>query len=90
MSAASRKAVAYPNPFRPASHRLVSFSVPDALTGSELEVKVYTAEGELVKKLDSSSWDGKNAAGAPVASGIYIFRVKTDKDSAVGKMALIR
>ena len=90
VSAASRKAVAYPNPFRPASHRLVSFSVPDALTGSELEVKVYTAEGELVKKLDSSSWDGKNAAGAPVASGIYIFRVKTDKDSAVGKMALIR
>ena len=88
--AGSRKAVAYPNPFRPSTHRLVSFSVPDDLTGSELEVKVYTSEGELVKKLDSSSWDGRNTAGAPVASGVYIFRVKTDKDSAVGKMALIR
>ncbi|OGR63716.1 MAG: hypothetical protein A2X31_08545 [Elusimicrobia bacterium GWB2_63_22] len=89
-SAGSRKAIAYPNPFRPSAHRLVSFSVPDDLTGSELEVKVYTSEGELVKKLDSSSWDGRNTAGAPVASGVYIFRVKTDSDSAVGKMALIR
>jgi flagellar hook assembly protein FlgD len=60
------------------------------MAASGLEVKVYTQEGELVRKLDSSSWDGKNDAGAPVASGVYLFRVKTDKDSAVGKMALVR
>lgn len=88
--AGTNKAVAYPNPFRPATQRLVSFSVPQAMSASGLEVKVYTSEGELVRKLDSSSWDGRNDAGAPVASGVYIFRVKTDKDSAVGKMALIR
>lgn len=88
--AGTDKAVAYPNPFRPAVHRLVSFSVPQDLTASGLEVKIYTSEGELVKKLDSSSWDGRNDAGAPVASGVYVFRVKTDKAAAVGKMALIR
>lgn len=88
--AGTNKAVAYPNPFRPAAQRLVTFTVPQEMSASGLEVKVYTSEGELVRKLDSSSWDGKNEAGAPVASGVYIFRVKTDKDSAVGKMALIR
>jgi len=88
--AGTSKAVAYPNPFRPASQRLVTFSVPQQILGSGLEVKVYTSEGELVKKLDSISWDGRNEAGAPVASGVYVFRVKTDRDSATGKMALIR
>lgn len=88
--AGTNKAVAYPNPFRPATQRLVTFTVPQEMSASGLEVKVYTSEGELVRKLESSSWDGKNEAGAPVASGVYIFRVKTDKDSAVGKMALIR
>lgn len=88
--AGTSKAVAYPNPFRPATQRLVTFTVPQEMSASGLEVKVYTSEGELVRKLESSSWDGKNDAGAPVASGVYVFRVKTDKDSAVGKMALIR
>ncbi len=88
--AGTSKAVAYPNPFRPKTQRLATFSIPDRLLGSGVEVKVYTAEGELVKKLDSAAWDGRNEAGAAVASGVYIFRIKTDKDSAVGKLALIR
>lgn len=86
----ARKAVAYPNPFRPKSQRLLTFTVPADLAGSGVEVKVYTAEGELVKKLDGLAWDGRNAAGAPVASGIYLFRIKTEKDSATGRFALIR
>ncbi len=88
--AGSNKAVAYPNPFRPKTHRLVSFTVPEDMMAPNTEVKVYTSEGELVKKVVGSAWDGKNEAGAAVASGVYIFRVKTDKDAAVGKLALIR
>ena len=84
------KAVSYPNPFRPRTQRLVTFSVPAEIFSSNAVVKVYTSEGELVRKLEALTWDGKNEAGADVASGIYIFRVKTDKDSAVGKLALIR
>ncbi|MDP2864864.1 MAG: T9SS type A sorting domain-containing protein, partial [Elusimicrobiota bacterium] len=88
--AGTNKAVAYPNPFRPKTHRLVSFTVPEDMLAANMEVKVYTSEGELVKKLTGPAWDGKNEAGSPVASGVYIFRVKTDKDAAVGKLALIR
>lgn len=88
--AGTRKAVAYPNPFRPKSQRLVTFTVPADLTGAGVEVKIYTSEGELVKKLDGLAWDGRNAAGLPVASGVYFFRIKTDKDSATGRFALLR
>lgn len=88
--AGTNKAVAYPNPFRPKTQRLVSFTVPEDMTGPNLEVKIYTSEGELVRKLDALAWDGKNEAGSSVASGVYVFRVKTDRDAAVGKMALLR
>ncbi len=84
------KAVAYPNPFRPKSQRLLTFTVPADLTGSGVEVKVYTSEGELVKKINGLAWDGRNAAGAPVASGIYFFRIKTEKNFATGRFAVIR
>ena len=89
-SSGAKKAVAYPNPFRPKTHNLLAFKIAETLTGAELEVEIYTSEGELVKKLEGLAWDGKNEAGAPVASGVYLFRVKTDKDSAVGKFALLR
>lgn len=88
--AGTNKAVAYPNPFRPKTQRLVSFTISEEMTAPNVEVKVYTSEGELVKKLEVLAWDGKNDAGAAVASGVYLFRVKTDKDAAVGKFALIR
>ena len=88
--AGTLKAVAYPNPFRPGVQRLLTFTVPEKMTGSGVEVKIYTSEGELVKKTDGLFWDGRNSAGVPVVSGVYLFRLKTDKDSAVGKFALIR
>ncbi len=84
------KAVAYPNPFRPKIQRLVSFTIPGKIFGPNAQVKVYTSEGELVKKLDGLAWDGKNDSGNDVASGVYLFRMKTDNGSALGKLALIR
>lgn len=88
--AGTSRAVAYPNPFRPKTQRLVSFTVPEEMLAANVELKVYTAEGELIKKLDALAWDGKNEAGAAVASGVYLFRIKTDKAAATGKLALIR
>lgn len=84
------KAVAYPNPFHPKTQRLLTFTVPAEMLGPGVEVKIYTSEGELVKKLDGLAWDGRNAGGSAVASGVYLFRIKTDRDSAVGRFALIR
>jgi len=84
------KAYAYPNPFRPKTDRLVAFTIPTDVLGSNPEIKIYTQEGELVKKLSSPWWDGKNEAGFLVASGVYIFYLKTDKGRAKGKFAVIR
>ena len=84
------KVVAYPNPFRPKTQRLVTFTVPADMLGPGLEIKVYTTEGELVRKLSGQAWDGRNEAGSEVASGVYLVRVKTDKDAALGKFAVIR
>jgi len=86
----SKKAVAYPDPFRPKSQRLAVFSVPAEIEASGAEVRVYTSEGELVRKLDGLAWDGKNAAGAEVASGVYLFKVKTSKGYATGKRNFIQ
>ena len=84
------KAYAYPNPFRPGADHMVTFTIPNKLLGEDTELRIYTQEGELVRKLSSPGWDGKNSAGFPVASGVYIFHLKTDKGSAKGKFAVTR
>ncbi|PKM97202.1 MAG: hypothetical protein CVU79_09515 [Elusimicrobia bacterium HGW-Elusimicrobia-3] len=89
-AAGEKKASAYPNPFRPASHRLLAFKTAAGFDNAGLEIKIYTAEGELVKKLSGLTWDGRNEYGAEVASGVYVFRVRSDLDSATGKFALLR
>ena len=89
---AKHKAYAYPNPFRPKINNYITFTIPADISGANLEIKIYTQEGELVKKLADSWqwWDGKNESGFFAASGVYIFYIKTDKGSAKGKFAVIR
>jgi len=84
------KAYAYPNPYKPSAGRPLAFSMPDAVFGSGLEIGIYTSEGEKVKKVSEPNWDGKNEAGYDVASGVYLFFMKTDSGSAVGKFAVLR
>ena len=84
------KTYAYPNPFRPGTGRPLSFSIPDKLLGSDLQISIYTTEGEKVKKLSTQLWDGTNEAGQKAASGIYVFFLKTEKGTAKGKFALLR
>ncbi len=84
------KPIAYPNPFRVSSHKRVEFAFPISIQSSGLEIKIYTMQGELVRSLHSKSWDGKNEYGQFVASGIYIFRIKSDTGSGKGRIAVIR
>ena len=84
------KAYAYPNPYKPSSGRPLAFSMPDEIFGSGLEISIYTSEGEKVKKITEPEWDGKNEAQRDVASGVYLFLMKTDRGSAVGKFAILR
>ena len=85
-----QKAIAFPNPFRVAQATVVSFSVPTSLQSSNTEIKIYTVSGRLVRDLKTLVWDGKNDAGQLVASGTYLFEVKTDAGQTTGRMAVIR
>ncbi|MBI5242873.1 MAG: S8 family serine peptidase [Elusimicrobia bacterium] len=85
------RAIAFPNPFRPSEHDSATITVPIFLQGTGLKIHIFTVDGQLVRDLGSKlSWDGKNDHGAQVASGTYIFIVKTDKGSQRGRVAVIR
>ena len=70
---------AHPNPFNPE----VALPVTAAQSGP-LTLLVYDASGRLVRTLPSSAragetvtvlWDGKNARGRRLGSGIYLVRI---------------
>lgn len=83
----------YPVPFRPsAGHSAITFT---GLTYSA-RISVYTLSGRLVRALDKNGpgatleWDVKNSSGENVASGVYIFVVKSPGQTRSGKLMVIR
>jgi hypothetical protein len=86
------EAKAFPNPLRPAlGQRQMKFS--DIPAGSE--VKIFTMQGELVRTLHADDlgeapWDGKNAGGQSVASGVYIVRIEGVGGKKILKVAVQR
>ncbi|MFA7543911.1 MAG: FlgD immunoglobulin-like domain containing protein, partial [Candidatus Cloacimonadaceae bacterium] len=84
----------YPNPFNP--HTNIALSLPQS---GALSLKIYNAKGQLVKEVFSGdlpkgehsfSWDGKDARGRDVASGVYFYTAKTAKDTRTRKMLLMK
>jgi hypothetical protein len=90
-----RRLIVYPNPFVPSlakggSLKFVNLT-PDAT------VKVYDIAGCLVWKQETRDtggaafWDGLNAAGGDVASGIYFYVVTDPRGNRItGKVTLTR
>jgi hypothetical protein len=84
----------FPNPFNPTTN--IHFTLP-ARTGVRLAV--YDVGGQLVSILvdepraagpHSATWNGTNAAGEPVASGIYFYRLETRRETLTRKMILLK
>ncbi len=84
----------FPNPFNPAT--TIRLQVPAA---GDVSVAVYNVRGELVRtlldeRLDEGQhdvlWDGRDRAGAPVASGVYFHQVRHGQEVKVGKMLLMK
>jgi subtilisin family serine protease len=84
----------YPNPFNPAT--TISFDISRT---SSVELKVFNSLGQSVSVLfeglarpgnHSIIWDGRDASGCPVASGIYFYRLKTGTAVQTKKMLLIK
>jgi hypothetical protein len=86
---------AWPNPFGSEVH--IDYTTPP--NGGDHTVAIYDAAGRLVNELFSGrreagdyqvDWDGRDARGRRVASGVYFVRVHT-RDAAVGrKIVLVR
>jgi len=84
----------YPNPFNPST--TISYELPQA---SNVSVRIYNILGAEVKTLvdDFKSagehnvfWDGTDNSGSSVSSGMYFYRITTDKQAIAKKMLLIK
>ena len=87
----------YPNPFNPETWIPYQLSQP-----ADVSVSIYAADGKLVRRLAlgrmpagiyhgksrAAYWDGKNAQGEPVASGLYFYTLKAGEFSATRKMLI--
>jgi hypothetical protein len=86
----------YPNPFNPAT--TIQFGVPASFKG-RAELRIYNVNGELIRTLFEGAvtpgvhayhWDGTNAYGRKVTSGIYFCRFICGNDRMTKKMVLLR
>jgi hypothetical protein len=82
----------YPVPFKPSlGHTSITFT---GLT-RQARVRIYTVSGELVRTLDKNGggetldWDLRNSRGQRVASGVYLYTVKSGSQTATGKLMVI-
>ena len=84
----------YPNPFNPTTS--ISFDVFEL---SNISLNIYDLNGRLVKNLMSGNlsqgtyniaWNGKNANGASVAGGVYLYSITSNNSTIVKKMSLIK
>ncbi len=84
----------YPNPFNPGTK--IRFALPRP---AKVEAVVYDLSGRRVKTLlngflragwHSVTWDGTNALGHRVASGVYLYTIRSGAEVVTGKMTLVQ
>ncbi len=83
-----------PNPFLVGEDAGGTLNFRRVVPGSE--IKILTANGQLVKRLergvlDEVQWDGRNMEGNLVGSGVYVYLLTTeDGQEKAGKVLVIR
>ena len=84
----------YPNPFNPSTE--IKFDLPEAVP---VKLIVYNVLGQhvvtLVDEVRNAGritipWDGKNANGLDVATGMYIYQIKAGSFVDAKKMLLLK
>ena len=84
----------YPNPFNPET--TISFSIPQ---NGKVDISIYNIKGQKIKTLADGNlrighhkviWNGKNENGKLVSSGIYFYKMETDKFSEIKKCILMK
>jgi len=84
----------YPNPFNPAT--AIGYQLPEM---SEVRLVVYNILGQVVRVLLDErvepgyhrvEWDGRDAEGSQVSSGLYIYRFEAGPYRKAQKMMLLK
>ena len=87
----------YPNPFNPETWIPYQLAEP-----AEVNVTIHSSDGKLVRELElgqvpagiyqnrsrAAYWDGRNAQGEPVASGVYFYTLTAGEFSTTRKMVI--
>ena len=87
----------FPNPFNPETWIPYQLEKP-----TEVTITIYAIDGKLVRTLDlghqaagiyqtrsrAAYWDGRNAFGEPVASGVYFYTLTAGDFTATRKMLI--
>ena len=89
----------YPNPFNPETW------IPYQLAAaSSVQIHIYDVMGQQVRTLDlgkrpagsylsrnrAAYWDGRNASGERVATGVYFYRLEAGDFSATKRMVIVK
>ena len=86
----------YPNPFNPET--MIPFVVsPQA---GQVRLSIFNATGQMVRELlnleqvapgrHEAVWDGRDATGSKVSSGVYLYRLQVGDKALVRRMTLIK
>ena len=89
----------YPNPFNPETWMPYQLA-----TDTDVKITIYTSTGVVVRTLllgqqsagyytdreRAAYWDGRNASGERVSSGVYFYQLETDTMSALRKMVILK
>ena len=84
-----------PNPFNPTT--VIRYDVPAG--GGLVTLRVYDIAGRIVRTLVDGvhtpgsvevTWDGRDASGGPVASGVYFYRLVAPGYGETKKMVLLK
>jgi hypothetical protein len=86
-----------PNPFNPST--TISYELPESAGAVRVVLDVYNIRGQkvvtLVDELKdagrySVNWDGTDAGGRRVSSGVYFYRMRAGEFSTVRKMVILK
>jgi len=83
---------AFPNPFNPSTNLRYAMSEP-----GDVRIDVFNARGQLLKSFRNThnvpgyyqvNWDGRDANGRAVSTGVYFYRMQSGKYVSTKKMVL--
>ena len=84
----------YPNPFNPETR--IEFSVPKR---ASVRLAIYNLGGQLIRTIVdrpfqtgsfSVTWDGRDDSGRAVASGVYLYELKTADTRIAKRLTLLK